>query len=254
NYHKPERPVVSKEGKVITNTEEQQNRCVEHFKELLNRPAPLYPPNIKATPTDLPINVGSPTFEEIGMGPDNVPTDALKTDVALTEKILHTLFSKIWDEEQVGTDWRKRTPDQDGKEKRSQMNDSVDAQLRDQQAGFRKDQLCTDGIATLRITVKQSIKCNSSLHINSIDYKKAFDSMEGTTLWWPLRHYGVFEKIVNTIRDSYNALNCKIVYGGHLTDSFNVKTGVRQGCLLSSGAGNQEEELEMDRTHIVECT
>ncbi|VDP72473.1 unnamed protein product [Schistosoma mattheei] len=32
NHRKPERPVKSKEGKVITNIEEQRNRWVEHFK------------------------------------------------------------------------------------------------------------------------------------------------------------------------------------------------------------------------------
>ncbi|VDP00529.1 unnamed protein product [Schistosoma margrebowiei] len=61
NRRKPERPVKSKEDEVITKIEEQQNRWVEHFKELLNRPAPLNPPNIEAAPTDLPINVGPPT-------------------------------------------------------------------------------------------------------------------------------------------------------------------------------------------------
>ncbi|VDP77836.1 unnamed protein product, partial [Schistosoma curassoni] len=40
---------------------------VEHFKELLNRPAPLDPPNIEAAYTDLTFDVGSPTIEEISM-------------------------------------------------------------------------------------------------------------------------------------------------------------------------------------------
>ncbi|VDP53743.1 unnamed protein product [Schistosoma margrebowiei] len=62
NRRKPERPVKSKEGEVITNIEEQQNRWVEHFKELLNRPAPLNPPNIEVAPTNLPINVDPPTW------------------------------------------------------------------------------------------------------------------------------------------------------------------------------------------------
>ncbi|VDP62352.1 unnamed protein product, partial [Schistosoma curassoni] len=90
NRRKPERPVKNKEGEVITNIEEQQNRWVKHFKRLLNRPAPLNPPNIEAAPTDLPINVGPPTIEEISMairqiksgkaaGPDNIPTEALKS-------------------------------------------------------------------------------------------------------------------------------------------------------------------------------
>ncbi|VDO54474.1 unnamed protein product [Schistosoma margrebowiei] len=54
NRRKPERPVKSKEGEVITNIEEQRNRWIEHFKELLNRPASMNPPNIEAAPTDLP--------------------------------------------------------------------------------------------------------------------------------------------------------------------------------------------------------
>ncbi|VDO59260.1 unnamed protein product [Schistosoma margrebowiei] len=50
NHRKPERPVKSKEGKVITNIEEQQNSWEEHFKELLNRPASLNSPNTEAAP------------------------------------------------------------------------------------------------------------------------------------------------------------------------------------------------------------
>ncbi|VDO87756.1 unnamed protein product [Schistosoma margrebowiei] len=50
---------------------------------------------------------------------------------------------------------------------------------------------CTDQIATLRIIVEQSIEWNSSLYINFIDYEKAFDSVDRTTLWKLLRYYGV---------------------------------------------------------------
>ncbi|VDP53595.1 unnamed protein product [Schistosoma margrebowiei] len=125
---------------------------------------------------------------------------------------------------------------------------SVDAQNRDQQAGFRKDRSCTDRIATLRIIVEQSIEWNSKLYINFIDYEKAFGSLDKRTLWKLLRHYGVFEKIVNIIRDSYyglhckyntvsekvvniirnsyDGLQCKVVHGGRLTDTFQGKTKV----------------------------
>ncbi|VDP27037.1 unnamed protein product [Schistosoma margrebowiei] len=113
------------------------------------------------------------------------------------------------------------------------MKDAVDAQLRDQQSGFRKNRSCTDRIATLRIIVKQSVEWNSSLYINFIDYEKAFDSVDRRTLWKLLRYYGVPEKIVNIIRNSYDGLQCKFVHGGQLTDAFQVRTGVRQGCLLS---------------------
>ncbi|VDO58256.1 unnamed protein product [Schistosoma margrebowiei] len=89
--------------------------------------------------------------------------------------------------------------------------------------------MCTDQIATLRIIVEQSIEWNSSLYINFIDYGNAFNSMGRTTLCKLLRHYGVPQKIVNTIQNSYDGLNCKIVQGGQSADSFEVNTGVRQG-------------------------
>ncbi|VDO56728.1 unnamed protein product [Schistosoma margrebowiei] len=98
---------------------------------------------------------------------------------------------------------------------------------------LKADVSCTDQIATPRIIVEQSIEWNSSLYINFIDYEKAFDSMDRTTLWKLLRHYGVPQKIVNIIQNSYDGLYCKIVHGGQLTKSFEMKTGVRQGCLLS---------------------
>ena len=40
-------------------------------------------------------------------------------------------------------------------------------------------------------------------------------------------------KFVNLIRNSYEGLSCRVVHEGQLTDKFEVKTGVRQGCLLS---------------------
>ncbi|VDP36679.1 unnamed protein product [Schistosoma margrebowiei] len=113
------------------------------------------------------------------------------------------------------------------------MKDCVDVQLCDQQTGFRKDRSCTNQIATLRIIVEQSIEWNSSLYINFIDNEKAFGSVDRTTLWKLLRQDGVPQKIVNIIRNSYDGLHRKIVHGGQLTKSFEVKTGVRQGCLVS---------------------
>ncbi|VDP45148.1 unnamed protein product [Schistosoma margrebowiei] len=72
-----------------------------------------------------------------------------------------------------------------------------------------------------------------SLYINFIDYEKVFDSVDRRTLWKLLRQYGVPEKIVNIIRNSHDGLQCKVVHGGQLTDAFQVRTGVKQGCLPS---------------------
>ncbi|VDP54582.1 unnamed protein product, partial [Schistosoma margrebowiei] len=60
-YSKSERAVKDKEGKPITEIQQQWNRWVDYFEELLNRPAPINPKDIEAAHTDLPIDANSPT-------------------------------------------------------------------------------------------------------------------------------------------------------------------------------------------------
>ncbi|VDP76719.1 unnamed protein product [Schistosoma curassoni] len=72
-------------------------------------PAAMDLPDIEAAHTDLPIDVNQPTTEEIRMavrqiksgeaaGPDNIPAEALKSDVEVTTSMLYLIFKKIWDE------------------------------------------------------------------------------------------------------------------------------------------------------------
>ena len=55
-YSKPERPVKDKDGQSKSDLEEQKRRWVEHFEELLNRPAHSDPLNIQPGDSDLPID------------------------------------------------------------------------------------------------------------------------------------------------------------------------------------------------------
>ena len=52
-------------------------------------------------------------------------------------------------------------------------------------------------------------------------------------MWKLLRHYGVPKKIISLIRCTFQDMSCKIASAGQLSESFEVKTGIRQGCLLS---------------------
>ncbi|CAH8559038.1 unnamed protein product [Schistosoma mattheei] len=72
-YGKPVRPVKYKIGRTTTKIQEQRSRCVEQFEELLNRPSPLNPPDIKAAPTDITairtVKSGKATV------PENIPVE-----------------------------------------------------------------------------------------------------------------------------------------------------------------------------------
>ena len=53
------------------------------------------------------------------------------------------------------------------------------------------------------------------------------------TLWKLLRHFGIPKKITSIIQNSYEGMTCRVVLIWRLTEAFQVKKGVRQGCLLS---------------------
>ncbi|VDP54452.1 unnamed protein product [Schistosoma curassoni] len=105
-YSKPERPVKDKEGRLITEIQQQWDRLVEYFEELLNRPAPMNLPDIKAAHTDLPIDLNPSTMEEIRMairqikigkaaGSENIPVEALKFGIKVTTNMIYLLFKEI---------------------------------------------------------------------------------------------------------------------------------------------------------------
>ena len=48
-----------------------------------------------------------------------------------------------------------------------------------------------------------------------------------------MAHYGIPQKFINIIMNSYNNMQCRVIHEGKLTESFDVKTGIKQGCLLS---------------------
>ena len=69
--------------------------------------------------------------------------------------------------------------------------------------------------------------------VNFIDYEKAFGSIDRKTLWKIMRYYGIPQIISNLIKEMYKNTTCRVLHEGQLTDSFEINTWVRQGCLLS---------------------
>ena len=113
------------------------------------------------------------------------------------------------------------------------MKEAVDPKLRDQQASFRWNRSCAEQTTSLHIIVEQSLELNSAIYFNFIDYDRSFDSVDRETMWKLLRHYGVPEKIISLIRCTYQDTSCRIAHAVQLSVRFEVKTGVRQGYLLS---------------------
>ena len=66
-----------------------------------------------------------------------------------------------------------------------------------------------------------------------IDFRAAFDSVDREMMHKIKKHYGLPQKVVNVIRNSYEGFKCCVKAEGEKGQMLDVKTGVRQGDVWS---------------------
>ena len=86
----------------------------------------------------------------------------------------------------------------------------TDAELRGEQAGFRKGINTTEQIFVLRNIIEQVAEWNSSLYLCFVEYEKAFDSIHRYTLWKIIRCYGIPTKIMRMVQVIYTDYTCAV--------------------------------------------
>ena len=87
-------------------------------------------------------------------------------------------------------------------------NAVVDAQLCEEQVGFRLKQSHTDQIFTLRCIIEKYHDYQVPLLFSFINSRRAFDSIHRLTLWRILASYRVLARLVSAIEDIYDKLSC----------------------------------------------
>ena len=115
----------------------------------------------------------------------------------------------------------------------NRMKSAIDNILRDEQSGFRNGRSCTDAIFALRCIIEKCVEYNIPLYIHFVDFQKALDSVHRETMWAILATYGIPDKVIRVIKAIYNETRCNVRVGKETTQTFDIKTGVRQGCILS---------------------
>ena len=66
------------------------------------------------------------------------------------------------------------------------------------------------------------------------DFEKAFDSISHAFMFNCLKCFNFGSDIINWIKCFYNDAKSAVISSGHMTDFFDIKKGLRQGCPLSA--------------------
>jgi len=134
----------------------------------------------------------------------------------------------------------------------ARLQQYVNRELPDVQAGFRKDRGTRDQIANIRWIMEKAREFHKNIYFCFIDYAKAFDCVDHNKLWKILQEMGIPDHLICLLRNLYAGQEATVRIGHGTTDWFQIGKGVRQGCILSLSLFNFYAEYIMRNAGLEE--
>ena len=132
----------------------------------------------------------------------------------------------------------------------ARLQQYVNRELPDVQAGFRKGRGTRDQIANIRCIMEKARQFQKNISFCFLDYAKAFDCVYHYKLWKILREMGIPDHLTCLLRNLYTSQEATVRTGHGTTDWFQIGKGVRQGCILSPCLFNLYAEYIMRKAGL----
>ena len=115
----------------------------------------------------------------------------------------------------------------------ARLQQYMNSELPDVQAGFRKGRGTRDQIANICWIVEKAREFQKNIYFCYIDYAKAFDCVDHNKLWQILTEMGIPDHLNRLLRNLCAGQEATVRPGHGRIDWFQIGKGVRQGCILS---------------------
>ena len=171
--------------------------------------------------------------------------------------MLHSICQQIWKTQQWPQDWKRSVfipiPKKGNAKECSnyhttvlisydskvmfkilhaRLQQYVNRELPDIQAGFRKGRGTRDQIAKIRWIIEKARVSEKRL-LTFTDNAKTFDCVDHNKLWKILKEMGIPDHLTCLLRNLYVGQEGTVRTGHKTTDWFQIGKGVRQVCVLS---------------------
>ena len=134
----------------------------------------------------------------------------------------------------------------------ARLQQYVNLEIPDVQAGFRKGRGTKDQIANICWIIKKAREFQKNIYFCFIDYAKAFDCVDHNQLWKILKDLGIPDHLTCLLRNLYAGQEATVWSGHGTTDWFQIGKRVRQGCILSPCLFNLYAEYIMRNAGLEE--
>ncbi|GBE63537.1 endonuclease-reverse transcriptase [Babesia ovata] len=283
-FHAKMGSIKDRNGMDLTEAEDIKKRWQEYTEELYKKD--LHDPdNHDGVITDLEPDILECevkwALESIttnkASGGDGIPVELfqiLKDDAV---KVLHSICQQIWKTQQWPQDWKRSVfipiPKKGNAKEcsnyrtialishaskvmlkilQARLQQYVNRELPDVQAGFRKGRGTRDQIANICWIMEKAREFQKNIYFCFIDYAKAFDCVDHNKLWKILKEMGIPDHLICLLRNLYAGQEATVRTGHGTTDWFQIGKGVHQGCILSPCLFNLYAEYIMRNAGLEE--
>ena len=135
----------------------------------------------------------------------------------------------------------------------ARLQQYMNRELPDVQAGFRKGRVTRDQIANIHWIIKKAREFQKKICFCFIDYAKGFDCVDHNKLWKILKVMGIPGHLTSLLRNLYAGQEATVRTGHGTTDWSQIGKGLCQGCILSPCLFNLYAEYIMRNTGLEEA-
>ena len=115
----------------------------------------------------------------------------------------------------------------------ARLQQYMDCEIPDVQAGFRKGRGTRDQIANIHWIMKKAREFQKKLCFSFICYTKVFDCVDHNTLWEILQEMGIPDHLTCLLRNLYVGQEATVGTTHRTMDWFKIGKGVHQGSIYA---------------------
>ena len=197
-------------------------------------------------------------------GGDGIPVELLQILKDDAVKVLHARCQQIWKTQHWPQDWKRAVfipiPKKSNAKEclnyhiialishaskvmlkilQARLQQYMNCELPDVQAGFRKGRGSRDQIANICWIIKEQESSRKNIYVSFIDHAKVFDCVDHNKLWKILKEMGIPDHLPCLLRNLYAGQEATVRTGHGTTDWFQIGKGcILSPCLFNLYAGH----------------